>query len=608
MNQHLKNPGFKDGNLPKKISLYILTAVQLVLIIYSLLNLYEKFDSLCPNKEFITWDPSLRFITTLQMMDNIRQFRIGQFFFQILDSPTWPVLRNLIQVAVFFITEPSQIIDIRITFATFIVLILVSGLLIYSEERRKSAYLNLILIFIGWNLILHSPVLLVYGFSGMLEIQGAVFFLLSVYFTANFYLKNDFLTKFSNRIFFLLSVTGLFHSKYPYGYLYIFSLVIFEAFTSPQVFYSYVIRYFSYFRNAARKNPRLFVILILGVSLFLPESLLYGKSKKYIRYVIVLLMVLDFFIYFLKQKKELTKLGFEKLNFLVGWIFLPVIGWVLIHPDRFSSSGSTISHVQSEGHAIGEAVSAFDYYMVFFREMILNSFSDPVTSGALFIILCISFCGGLILFLRKKELSRHFIYSFFIMLSVLILTFLTPNHQARHIYHLYPAIVMVALCFISYIFYEKSKLAAIAILLFFGILCGSFFVNFNRSLDKTTLCFSGTDRSAYALPLWAAPKTGENLSGNTIFINDIDPEYVNRADSELLLNIQAYNRHIKIMTNPKKFRSIEGYSELIFLSNSCKQNSELLKFQQIFGQQVKLNPGKEIISELGCIRFYGLQR
>lgn len=46
-------------------------------------------------------------------------------------------------------------------------------------------------------------------------------------------------------------------------------------------------------------------------------------------------------------------LKFERLVTLLKWVYLPIVIFVLTHPDRFSSSSSSLVHIQTEGHMVG---------------------------------------------------------------------------------------------------------------------------------------------------------------------------------------------------------------------------------------------------------------
>ena len=118
----------------------------------------------------------------------------------------------------------------------------------------------------------------------------------------------------------------------------------------------------------------------------------------------------------------------------------------MIHPDRFSSSSSTLAHVQSEGHMVGEVVEKnLDYYLVFFKAITNDSFLPEWIGIILFVIMLLSVAYGYFVYFKEKRIENHFFFSLFSFLTILVLTFFTPNHQARHVYHLLPAIAVGAL-------------------------------------------------------------------------------------------------------------------------------------------------------------------
>ena len=77
----------------------------------------------CPYPDFLSWDGNLRFISSLRMMDALRSWNIFSFLFQLLDSPTWPILRNLFQILSFFIFGFNGTVDTNLTVFTYVLVI-----------------------------------------------------------------------------------------------------------------------------------------------------------------------------------------------------------------------------------------------------------------------------------------------------------------------------------------------------------------------------------------------------------------------------------------------------------------------------------------------------
>ena len=86
---------------------------------------------------------------------------------------------------VFLLFGVSAYVDVLITLATFAILIgLVMHVLYYLTDGHWSSGLLFLPI---WAMLFLSPPILIYTFSAMLEIQGAVFFLASIYYHLLFY-------------------------------------------------------------------------------------------------------------------------------------------------------------------------------------------------------------------------------------------------------------------------------------------------------------------------------------------------------------------------------------------------------------------------------------
>ena len=112
--------------------------------------LNEKFLE-CPYIDFLSWDGNLRFITSLRMMDSIRNFELFSFFKLLLDAPTWPTFRNLIQSSVFFVFGGNGKTDTFIT-VSFLVLTSISFPIIFynSKNKRIKLFINAASIFKKW--------------------------------------------------------------------------------------------------------------------------------------------------------------------------------------------------------------------------------------------------------------------------------------------------------------------------------------------------------------------------------------------------------------------------------------------------------------------------
>ncbi len=550
-----------------------LVLIQIPFILFSLYFLLQEFRAICPNQDFLSWDADLRFIKTLRMMDYIRSLDFFSFLFQILDSPTWPILRNLVQILVFMLIGASTYADVLITFITFIILIgLILHILYYLTDKHWSVGLLFIPI---WTMLFLSPPILVYTFSAMLEIQGALFFLASIYYSVLFYREPSSNPNRWILIKFSLSVFALFQTKYPYGYLFLLGTLAIHATLYFEEVILFFTRYIAYLTYEIKKQYRLLaIILLVFMYVLIPESILKGKSKTYIKYIIILLASFDFYLYLFRQTRELSNLKFQRLTNIFQWVILPIVVFVLIHPDRFSSSSSTLAHVQSEGHMVGEVVEKnLDYYLVFLKAITNHSFFPEWIGIILLATMFISVVYGYFIYYKENKLENYFLFSVFSVATILILTFFTPNHQARHIYHLLPALAVGVMLFLNeFRLRYQAVFYCVFILLCLMILI-PFYSKFNSKFSGENVCYTGKNKDDFFTPR-EVERLFKNLSENTIFFNFLNPNHVNKADTELVLTKIAFENKKKILINPKNFKSNprdEGYNEVYLVADTCEK-------------------------------------
>ncbi|EJO70912.1 hypothetical protein [Leptospira kirschneri] len=72
----------------------ILFLFQFVISGVYLHKLYLKFLSFCPIKNFLTWDPNARLVTSIRFAEAFRSLDLIEILRLTFDSPTRPVLRN----------------------------------------------------------------------------------------------------------------------------------------------------------------------------------------------------------------------------------------------------------------------------------------------------------------------------------------------------------------------------------------------------------------------------------------------------------------------------------------------------------------------------------
>ncbi|MCB1189202.1 MAG: hypothetical protein KDK90_02135 [Leptospiraceae bacterium] len=584
------------------IFVIFLTLLQIPLIVYCLYLLHLWFQGTCPNKDFLSWDGDLRFIKTIGMMDSLRDGRIFDFIVLVFDSPTWPILRNLIQVVVFFILGHSQEVDVYITFFTFVlILFLFAHILFYSIEKNK--FLYPLLFFLSWNLLLDTRPILVYMFTAMLEVQGGFFFLLTSYYIVIFF-QNQYNDKY---LLYKLSFSfiALLFTKHPYGYMQVFSLAILSLSLSFKESKLLVIEYFLYLKSNFYKNIQIILaVLLITAYIILGKAYLTGKLPLYIKYSIALLLTLDFYIFLFKNKDKFFGKGLKQTWNLMIWVVLPIVFWILIHPDRFASSSGTLAHIQTEGHQVGVLVErGLDYYLLYFKSLVYDSFGNTILGMILLIAMLFSLLRGGFLYFKYNIVQAHFIYSFLCMVGIMGLTLLTPNHQVRHLYHIYPTLIII-IAFLLDDLFQWNKIVAGLLIIFITAMLSYFSFQNIQSKYSFNLCFTDTNRDVFKLPRWVSENVKNSLTTNSILVNRIDPFHLNKPDTELMMTIHAYNNRVKLLTDPKRhIKNKNGFSSLYVIGNTC---SGVDGAGDLIRTTYEIKPLQAIQSEFACIEIYGL--
>lgn len=568
-----------------------------ILFYYFSAQFYLLYDQNCTNKDFLTWDPELRYILTLKMMNFIREGKIHSYIFQFLDSPHWPSLRNVLESIVFTFTGHSPVVLTLITFF-FYLLLPIGALFLFWKEKQKSI-LSILLLTLYLLALLQADSLLLYSFTGMLEVQGAFLFIFTTYYLSKVYSEPEFIKKDSNKWLVFGSVFLLYQTKYPYGYLLVLFLFLFEVIFFPKQSFGFALEYFSSLKNIY-KNPRWLIAILAILSLFLPSHLLKGKTASYLRYLFMLSLVIDFLFFFYKRS---SKQSTERIEFLFKYAILPIVIWMFIHPDRFGSYSGQITHVESQGFNPGqEIIKDKDYYFLFFTEFVWNSFSQFHLGYAVLVFNLISFFSGILIYLRRKSISYSFFASTVCLFTFLELSLFTTNRLARHTYHLYPTMILSFVFFIleNYNAHKKSltALSLISVLLF----SYPFLMKPDYYISRTEVCYTGYDRKDYTTPLWMESIAKEKLNRNTILFNELSPLHVNKADTEYLLSKISYDRKIRLTIDPKrKIEDLEKFDEIWIPSNHCNLPKNLEKFRSLLiNQGFDLNFEK-IQSSEGCI-------
>ncbi|PJZ54397.1 hypothetical protein [Leptospira adleri] len=536
---------------------------QFVILGIYLRKLYFKFLTFCPNQNFLTWDPDARLVTSIRFAEAFRSFDLWTVVRLTFDSPTWPVLRNFPEALIVSLFGPGGTPVSLFTFAELILLFCVVPWILFRFTQRRSWIAAGILFPIVCGGLLQNPGWMHYTFSGMLEIQGGLFYLPSI--LALWEMQKHFSsekdsneeknldpngTKADNADsyspwFLFFSVNLLFHTKYPYGYIFIFFGCLFLSFFRFTETKELTFKILDSYRKSIKKaTPVLIGFSAILVSVILSKEILPGKTKGLLRYAGVLIVWIsvsrslwkEFYPSFKNEKaepffhKEISPVW---KNFWT-YCILPVGSWVLFHPDRFSSSSSTIGHAQGAGLLPGQSDGSV-FTLTYFQEILENSFYAPNGGALLLFCLFLGLCFGVIDFKKEKKISASFFLILSIFISILGLTLMTPNHQPRHIYHLYPA-MFVSIGIFCYEWFISKKYRIFTAIVYSIILmftAGYTLGNQFAVWEKTNLCFSGVDRSLFYTADDAEEVFKKNLNRPSVFWNRLPLEHHNRPDLTL---------------------------------------------------------------------------
>ncbi len=569
----MKFKSFEFMKYKNYLSFLVLLVFSFIIHLYYSFELWKLFEVNCINKDFLTWDPELRFILTLKMMDNLRNWNFISYLIQVLDAPHWPSFRNVFESLLFLLTSPEPKYTILITYC-FYVFLPFAIITILWIEKVHPVFIGLFsLVFVlGIN---QADSIQLYAFTGMMEVQGAFFFLFVAYYLTKIYVTPSFPENKKLGWFSFIFTTLLFHTKYPYGYLLVLSIVLLELFYFSST-WQYTREYFKFFQKTWYKNFRFWIVLVATCLFFLPKTYLTGKLPNYLRYTIVLFVVLDFFLFFYKTP---TTPSNARIHFLLKWIVFPILFWMLAQPDRFGSYAGQITHVESQGNDPGEAITKnLDYYLLFVNEFLMNGFRGFAIAFFLFFGNIFILGYNLFQVIHKKKLNQSFYISFLCIFTILELSLFTSNRLARHIYHLYPTMFLSIFFFILEIQTLQKTISYTVAFLFLILVSYPIISNPIDFVSKVEVCYTGYDAKDYVKPKWIAEKTETLLKAPTIILNEVNPYHVNKADTEYLLTQIAYRKKIPVYFDPKRWKKVEEkWKEVWIVGDNCEHKSFLEK-------------------------------
>jgi hypothetical protein len=459
----------------------------------------------------------------------------------------------------------------------------------------------------------------------MLEIQGSLFTILFLFSFHQF--LNNRGSIFYPALFGFLS----YQTKYPYGYIIIFFILLFFGFTSWKESFTYIK---DFYRTLFSKTYLFFTfltILSFLISVVFSKALP-GKFPFYLLYlsIVIFTFISSIFIFNLNKRYK------TKLSISLKYIVLPIVLFTILHPDRVGSSTGTISHVQAEGKFVGEIlVKDINYYLSFFITIYKDIWNQSKIGLFFLAVQFLSLSSGLILLFKNKRkiyFYPSFIYSCFILLSILGLTFLTPNHQARHVFHLYPSLILGSFLHLNeksffqkkfkyYLVYfhfhffnfnnkiksiygikkmyvNNNSFFFIGIILFIT-LSSSVYNKIRDEFSSIHLCFGGKI-PIYDIPIFYEKEIENKLSKNTLLINQIDPAHLNKVDTELVFSKAAYKQKTKLALNAREYtKNPDLYEQIVIAGTDC--NFSLENLENLLKSKIVVI--SEIRTDKACLVF-----
>lgn len=514
-------------------------------------KLYLKFVSFCPNQNFLTWDPDARLVTSIRFAEAFRSFEPITVLKLIFDSPTWPVLRNFPEAMIVLAFGVGGTPVSLFTFAELIALFLIMPWILFRFSKSKGWLAPALLFPTVWAGLLQNPGFMHYSFSGMLEVQGGLFFLPAI---LSFWelQRNSFDEKNSYSPWFLFfSANLLFHTKYPYGYIFVFFGCLFLLAFRFEETKNLIFKILNSYESSLRALlPIVVSILLIVFSAVLSKEILPGKSKAFLRYAGALIFWISISVSLWKIfyrsaiKERNTEISSDKnlskseeffvWKYFWTYVILPIGSWVLLHLDRFSSSSSTIGHAQGAGLLPGQGDDSI-FSLTYFQEIAENSSYVPYGGWMFCIALVLGIGIGIFRYTKTKEVGASFFIFLSVLISVLGLTLMTPNHQPRHIYHLYPALsIAIALFCYEEFFSTRGRIISILLYSIFIMFTLGYWSLENRSIwERTNLCFSGVDKSLFFTADDAEEVFKKSVNRSSVLWNQLPLEHHNRPDVTL---------------------------------------------------------------------------
>lgn len=608
----------------------------------------------CPNRDVLSWDANLRYLTVLDMRRDLAAGDLTAGLRPIFDSPTWPALRPVLALLVFAVAPggPSTVLDVGLTYALFVALWLALAVLAWRLAGSPG-----VAVWLGAAVALLSMrELWLYALSAMLEIQGMLFAVGTAYFCYVLFADaagNEDTAAPGGRVSratlagLFVGIQGLYHTKYPYGVILLVALVLLEIARLPYGdadFRRLPLRILlrggdeGRGRIGAGGTARivLYFVFVCCAALALGGGRRLGlelsdRGLRNLFYAATLLVFVDFNVALFRGRVLLRETLAVRTRALYATAILPAAVWMLVHPDRFSATLGTRDHVQDASRSFLQALGG----EVWFEPAV---FVLPALAAAVF-VLAVFVAGRRVRPPAPVRALAFLLVLWALQIAVLELT--TPNKQLRHVYHLLPAALVLCLAAgarlallaaasirtgaLRFVADGDTKFpvgAAAGVLLPLllalpGLPRATALVS-GAQFDAEAVCFTGDNPGMVAPARRLARAFAQQADRKTVAVNLLHKltqadgswpagRYI-ATDIDLLLREAARARGGELRSDDPPLATWAGFSQLLLIADRCDESYEEAIAARAAGFGLELRAaGETRQDERGiCLRRYDL--
>lgn len=435
---------------------------------------WQQFETICTSRDVLQPDGNVRMVEALDRYQDFRDgrgWRAAASYFVYGD--TWPPMRSTIALALFGLFQPSTEIDAAISL--FFYGLLFVALLAIALRHAPDRFSGVAAFAFGAMMLLSTFEFPAYAMASMLETQGMFFLALAYAAFLGLYTSGG---AISTRLKILLAVSliGLGATKYPYAIMLFLAALLLEFLRQPTAFVEFAATLLRQRYRGLRLALLILAALAVGAILVagkLGYTGINNKAPRYLIWLIAVVLFIDLNLGFW-VRRDLLQSAPASLRAIYLFGVAPVFGWILLHPDRFSSI---------IGGQFWQPPPGIDPALLFRSSFFETLFAHVFQHGAFFVALLILAALGLFALIGHRSggvsapppaatelhsltppkvwpavrrllsgleglagmLREPLVLGFLLIwLQFLAQELFSPNKQDRHIYHFLPAMLISA--------------------------------------------------------------------------------------------------------------------------------------------------------------------